>query len=180
MESGRPSRRKRLVVKGIDPVSGGELAITLSIHKVRAVCRRSAGQANDEFADAVMGMVDVAEPFAPRVTYIPEGDCLEFVAAPDDYYAERIDGLVTVFYSRQSGEIIGSLIKGIKGFCDEIARKSPGFLIEIKAGPVQLSHLFRARFWTEATGEDPILVATYRKLIRVAEEAGVTAELSPA
>ena len=134
---------------------------------------------NDEFADAIMEIADLKEPFEPQVIYIPDGDCLEFVATPDDYYAERIDGLVTVFYSRQSGEIMGSLIKGIKGFCEKIVKKYPGFIIEINEGPVQLSLLFRARLWTgEGTESDPLLVKKYQKLIKVTEETGVTAELS--
>lgn len=50
----------------------------------------------------------------PLVTYIPEGDCLEIVLAEDNYYAERINGLVTIYYSEHTDKIVGLLIKGIQ------------------------------------------------------------------
>ena len=133
---------------------------------------------NEEFANAVMGMADFEEPFRAHATYIPEGDCIEFVASNDDYYAERIDGLVTVYYSRETGEIIGSLIKGVHAFCANILEQFPGFKIEIEAGRVKLEHLFRAQLWREQREENDVLVRTYRKLIEVAEETGVDAELT--
>jgi len=135
---------------------------------------------NDEFADAVMRIADGIEPSWPQVTYIPEGDCLEFVTAPDDYRAERIDGLVTVFYSRETGEIVGSLIKGVKGFCARLTKRLPGFMIEIHAGPVKLSHLFLARLWMEDLKIEDMTVRTYRRLVEVAEQANAKAELCTA
>ena len=135
---------------------------------------------NEEFAASVQKIAERAEPFRPQVAYIPEGDCLEFMVAPDDYYAERIDGLVTVFYSRKTGEIIGSLIKGVKEFCRRIAERCPGFEIEIQAGKVKLSHLFLVGLWTEPRQAGGVVVRTYRKLIEVAEKADATAELQVA
>jgi len=132
---------------------------------------------NNKFAEAVLQMAELDEPFRPQATYIPEGDCLEFLVAPDDYYAERVDGLLTVYYSRESGEIIGSLIKGVKGF---IAKKFPGFMIEVEAGPVKLSHLFQFQLWSEQREPDDIVVRTYRKLIEVADKVGAMAELCAA
>jgi hypothetical protein len=69
----------------------------------------------DEFARAVLGLPGPQVPFQPEAVYIPEGDCIEFVVAPDDHFARRIDGLVTVYYSRKTGNIVGALIKGVKG-----------------------------------------------------------------
>jgi len=59
----------------------------------------------EEFAEAVLRLANVQEPFRPTAAYIPDGDCIEFVMAPDDYVARRMDGLVTVYYSRQTGEV---------------------------------------------------------------------------
>jgi len=132
---------------------------------------------NDEFAEAVLHKAEPATPFKPQVTYIPEGDCLEFVASNDDYYAERIDGLVTVYYSRETNEVMGSLIKGVRQLCAGIAERCPGFAIEIEAGKVKLGHLFLAHLWTRPRNPDDILVKTYRKLIQIAEESDVAAEL---
>jgi hypothetical protein len=83
-----------------------------------------------------------------------------------------VDDLVTVYYSQESKEIIGSLIKGIRSFL----QKHPGLQIDIQDGRVRLVHLFRASFWSK---QDPqqIESRTYRKLIEVAEQTDAQAEL---
>ena len=53
-----------------------------------------------------------AEDFKPTAVYDPDGDCIEFIAKPDPFYAERVDDLLTVYYSQESGEEVGSLIEG--------------------------------------------------------------------
>ena len=132
---------------------------------------------NDDFAKAVLGMAKPGAPFKPQVAYIPEGDCLEFLISDDDYYAERIDGLVTVYYSRDTGEIVGSLVKGVKGFCEKMAERYPGFGIEIEAGRVRLSYLFQMQLWSKPRESNDVEVRTYRRLIEAAEETGAMAEL---
>jgi len=133
---------------------------------------------DDELARTVMGMAELDGPFEPQATYIPEGDCIEFLAANDDYYAERIDGLVTVYYSRETGQIIGSLIKGVRAFCQKILKQYPGFKIEIEDQRIKLEHIFRAKLWSQEHAKGDMIVKTYRKLIQVAEDADVQAELS--
>lgn len=58
-------------------------------------------------------MARPSEPFEPSATYDPDGDRIEFIARPDSFYAERVDDLVTVYYSHETNEIVGSLIKGV-------------------------------------------------------------------
>ena len=135
---------------------------------------------NSEFAQAVLNMAATDEPFKPTAIYDPDGDCIEFVAKPDDFYAERIDDLVTIYYSRENNEVIGSLIKGVKGFCKKVLEKYPGFKIEIHDGRIRLEHLFLAKMWSAEVDLSDVKVVTYRKLIEVAEQANVEAELSPA
>ncbi len=137
-----------------------------------------SAMSNAQFADAVHRMFRPDEAFSPRATYIPEGDCIEFVAAPDDYYAERVDALVTVYWSRDSGEIVGSLIKGVKGICENLRARFPGFGIEIEAGSVKLRHLFQACLWSEPRSQEDMAVVSYRKLIKVAEDTDATAPLA--
>lgn len=72
---------------------------------------------NDEFAKRVMLMARPAEDFKPVVTYDPDGDCFEFLVKPDQFYGERIDDVVTVYYSQDTHEVIGSLIKGVRVLC---------------------------------------------------------------
>jgi hypothetical protein len=104
-------------------------------------------------------------------TYDPDGDFIEFLAKPDAFYAERIDDLVTVYYSQETNEVIGSLIKGVARFCAELLQKMPGFKIEIHDGRLRLVHIFRARLWTTGGNPSDLVTLTYRKLIQVAEES---------
>jgi len=133
---------------------------------------------NKEFAEAVMGMADVQQPFQPHATYIREGDCIEFVIAPDDYVAHRIDGLVTVYYSRETGNVVGSLIKGVGEFCRKMLSQFPGFRILIEGCAVKLEHIFLAQLWTQPpSSPDVALTRTYRELIQAAEDQDIAVEI---
>jgi hypothetical protein len=131
------------------------------------------------FAETVLRHVDPKAKFQPIATYDRDGDCLEFLAKPDPFYAERIDDLVTVYYSQETKEIIGSIIKGVSRFQRELLKTCPGFIIEVHDGRVHLSHLFLARLWTlrDVSPED-LKVITYQKLMKVAEEAKAEAAMS--
>src|SRR5262245_23112536 len=129
-----------------------------------------------EFAELVLSRVPSAQPFQPIVNYDPDGDCIEFLASDESYYAERVDSLVTVYYGRESKEIVGSLIKGVKRFLREVLEKTPGFKIEIQDGRVKLEYLFTVRLWSEVQPAET-LVCTYKKLRRAAEQAGAEAEV---
>lgn len=133
---------------------------------------------NDEFAQAVLRMASPERPFKPSATYIRDGDCIEFVIAPDDYVARRLDGLVTVYYSRKTGGVVGSLIKGVSGFCRKMLKRYPGFRIAIEGRTVKLEHIFLAQLWAEPPkAEDLAVVRTYRELIAFAEEQGFVVEI---
>jgi hypothetical protein len=132
---------------------------------------------NKEFAEAVMGLGQPQEEFKASVTYIPEGDCLECVFAPDDYYGERIDGLVTVYYSRETGQIVGSLVKGFDAFCRRILKDFPSVMIVIQDGTVKLEHMFLAYILGMGARYDTSLALTYQKLIEKAEESELRAPL---
>jgi hypothetical protein len=132
---------------------------------------------NTEFAKRAMLMARPAERFKPTATYDPDGDCIEFVAKADPFYAERIDDLVTVYYSQETGELMGSLIKGVLRFCADMAKRMPGFALEIQDGNVRLVHLFRARLWSSDRQPQDLTTLTYRKLIEVAGETIVHGEL---
>jgi len=134
---------------------------------------------NDDFAKKVMQLAKPAAEFKPVATYDPDGDCIEFFAAADLFYAERIDDRVTVYYSRETGEIVGSLIKGVRNLCMRLLEKFPGFKIAIHGDRVRLEHIFLAQLWSEPRDEDDMLVMTYEKLIKVAEETAVEAEVAP-
>ena len=46
--------------------------------------------------------------------YFPAGDYVTFYAKDERCIAERVDDLLTVFLSNQTGEMVGCKIKGIK------------------------------------------------------------------
>lgn len=128
---------------------------------------------NEEFAKKVMklGTSEVANE--PIAYYDRDGDCIEFLVKPKNFYAERIDDLVTVYYEEDSDEIIGSLIKGVSGFL----KKHPNLGIVIKAGRVRLAHLFLAGLLSREPTTDKITFVTYQRLIECAEETGAEAEM---
>jgi hypothetical protein len=132
---------------------------------------------SSEFARQMMLLGRPAEQFEPTAIYDPDGDCIEFLAKPDSFYAERVDDLVTVYYSQETNEVIGSLIKGVRDFYENILKVMPGFQIEIRDGRVRLVHIFRARLWTSRAAPTEIVTLTYEKLIQVAEDSEVEAEL---
>src|SRR5450631_2031082 len=125
---------------------------------------------NEEFAKRMLFLARPAEQFKPSALYDPDGDCIEFLAKPDPFYAERVDDLVTVYYSQDSDEVIGSLIKGVSRFYTEFTKKNPGFKIVIEDDRVRLEHLFLARLWASAADSKAIKTLTYQKLIEVAGE----------
>lgn len=131
----------------------------------------------EEFAKRMMLLARPAEQFRPTATFDPDGDCIEFLAKPDPFYGERVDDLVTVYYSQNTGEITGSLIKGVRRFFKQFAKKNPGFRIVIEDGPARLEHLFLARLWSAPQDPQTIKTLTYRKLIEVAGETVVEGEL---
>src|SRR4051812_4626289 len=132
---------------------------------------------DSDFAKRMLLLARPAEQFEPTATFDRDGDCIEFLAKPDPFYAERIDDLVTVYYSQETNEVIGSLIKGVARFCAKITEQMPGFKIEIMDGKVKLVHLFLAKLWMASPDPMALTTLTYRKLIEVAEGADVEIEM---
>jgi len=132
---------------------------------------------NSDFAERMMLLASQAGQFQPTAIYDPDGDCIEFLAKPDSFYAERVDDLVTVYYSHETGEVIGSLIKGVSGFRAKLLETMPGFQIEIRDRRVRLVHIFRARLWSSTKTARDTVTLTYQKLIQVAEDSEVETEL---
>ena len=131
---------------------------------------------NAEFASQVAELAKNAGPPQATAVYDPDGDCIEFLSKPEPFYAERIDDLVTVYYSQETHEVIGSLIKGASRFCNEILIRLPGFRIEVIDRHVRLEHIFLAKLWSAEHDPAALATLTYRKLIQVAEETGVQLE----
>lgn len=126
-----------------------------------------------DFAKRMMLMASSKDDFKPSAFFDPDGDCIEFLASSDPFRAERVDDLVTVYYSQETGEVIGSLIKGVSTFCTKMLKSLPGFKIEIEHGAVRLEHIFLARLWTQDLDPDDLKTLTYQKLANVAASTRV-------
>ncbi len=98
---------------------------------------------NDNFAELALKYIGSDDKFVPVATYDEDGDCMEFLTSNETFYAKRIDDLVTVYYSQETDEIIGSLIKGVSTYINKLRKTMPGFIVEIHEGSNMLSHLFQ-------------------------------------
>jgi hypothetical protein len=135
---------------------------------------------NSEYAAKVLELADTARPFRPTAYYDADGDCIEFLARPDNFHGERLDDLVTVYVSEETGEVIGSLLSGVTPLCRNLLERLPGFRIEIQQGKVKLVHIFLARLWSSDAAQGGLATVTYQKLIDVAGQTGVEVELKAA
>lgn len=68
---------------------------------------------NEEFAEKVMQIASPNKEFSPTSYYDPDGDCIECLEKSGPFYAQRIGKTLTIYYSRETGEVVGSLLKGI-------------------------------------------------------------------
>jgi hypothetical protein len=137
---------------------------------------------NEEFAARVAELARPVERFVPTAYYDPDGDCVEFLAQPDNFHAERIDELVTVYYSEETGEIIGSLLKGVSRFWADVLERLPAFKLVIQDGKVKLVYIFLAKQLLANQPLDPekLATVTYKKLIDVANQTEVEMNLKKA
>jgi len=128
---------------------------------------------NEEFAKRMMLLARPASEFKPTASYDADGDCIEFLAKPDPFYAERVDELVTVYYSQKNGEVVGSLIKNVSKLRALLEQRLPGFLVTIEDGPIRLEHLFLAGLWLGESQPQTLRVIAYKKLAEIAERTSV-------
>jgi len=124
---------------------------------------------NDEFAKRILSVPSPEEPFQPTATYDPDGDYIEYLIRPDNFYAHRVDELLTVYRSEETNELVGSFIKSVKSFWKKLIQQSPAFAVIVQEPPVLLSYLFVARLLQLPSGSDQkeleIVVTAYRELI---------------
>lgn len=132
---------------------------------------------NDAFAQELLARVPAEPTRLPMVFPNREGDCIEVLLTHDDYRAVRVDSLVTVYVNRENGELVGALVKGIRSFIRKMVDRVPGFMIEIIDGKMKLEYLFTAGLWSHDAKANEVLVQTYRKLRRLAEDADLEVDV---
>lgn len=126
---------------------------------------------NDDFAKLALECIDKDVKFEPVAIYDKDGDCVEFLTSNESFYAKRMDDLVTVYYSQETDEIIGSLIKGVSKYISKLNETMPGFIVEIHKGSNMLWQLFQIRIWEK--NMEPMQVHIYKELQEVAERTKV-------
>ena len=86
--------------------------------------------------------------------YSRHGDCIEFFSGSGAYYGQRIDGLVTVYVSEETGEPVGILMKGVRGFLSRLSEKMPNTRCDFAGGGFSLEYLLTAYIWTKDAADD--------------------------
>jgi len=128
---------------------------------------------SEEFAELVLSTPSPREPFRPTATYDPDGDCIEYLIKPDNFYAHRVDELLTIYRSEETDELVGSFIKSVRSFWKKLIQTSPAFAVIVEEPPVLLSHLFFARLLQLPGRPDQnelrMVATAYRELITHAE-----------
>ena len=162
-------RRGYSSLDAIDPNDGGKWQVLLQDSKI---------DLNDAFTQQLSARAHLESwSNAPKVFVNYDGDCIELLLSNDNYRAERIDSLVTVYVNRENGELVGALVKGVRSFIRKMVERIPGFKIEILDGKVKLEYLFTAGLWSHDEPANVTLVHTYQKLRKIAEDANLEIEL---
>ena len=81
----------------------------------------------------------VSEPsarFRPIAMYNPDGDCIEIHLSDEPFYGKRLDGWFTAYYSEQTNDIVGGMLKGIKS---SLLQRFPGINIDVEAGSAKIA-----------------------------------------
>ena len=129
---------------------------------------------NDEFAEEVLKLASDVPSTKAVAYYDQDGDCIEFLYRPRNFYAQRIDDLLTVYYDNTTDEIVGSLVKGVSQFI----KKHPRFAILVDSGKVRLAYLFIAGLASRPQEPSEIVIQTYKTLCRQAEATSAEADFA--
>jgi hypothetical protein len=128
-------------------------------------------KAGDDFAKMVNDRFGRREPFVPMAHFDPDGDCIEFFISDEPFTGKRLDKWVTVYCGRESGQVVGSLIKNIR----ELHALYPGLDIYVQDGRVKIVHILRAPAYS---AKDPIARAMYKDVLTKIEATNdLTTEL---
>lgn len=86
--------------------------------------------------------------------YSVHGDCLEVFFETGLYTGKRIDDLVTVYVSEETGLAVGILMKGAKAFLSGINARLPSTAIDFSGNKFSIEYLITAYLWTRAEAAD--------------------------
>lgn len=128
----------------------------------------------EDFAREIEALEADVQPFQAFAAYDRDGDCIEFFARPDEFYGQRIDNVLTVYVSEQTGEVVGSLVKGVS----RLLKSHPRLQIVVEDGRVRLDHILVASMATSHDNPPELPTIKYQKqLLRAARTTGVEANV---
>jgi hypothetical protein len=132
---------------------------------------------NEEFQALVASRVS-ERPFKPMSIYDPDEDKLEFLVANESYREQRIDSCLTVYYGRETREIIGAVINGFTKFLKPFGERVDRVQLEIRNGKVKLVQVFDvAMQHSKAKHPNITVVLVLEKLRKVAEDNDLEANI---
>lgn len=79
-------------------------------------------------------------PFSPRPLYVAEADSVLFFIDDSDYFAQRVDELLTVFLRVEGESLVGLEVKGVK----HLLSKLPSFGVTVSSENVDIQLIFAA------------------------------------
>jgi len=82
------------------------------------------------FIDEIRSEMDGPEEFRVRPWYNPYGDCIVFHASEEAGYADRVDGVLTLYRSLDTGSVIGFQVKGVSAIVEK--SESNGMAVQAK------------------------------------------------
>lgn len=108
--------------------------------------------------------------------YDPDGDCLEIVFVPDGHVAKRLDPSLTVYYSRDTGEMVGALLKGVRKLLAKAMEINPGLRHDLGGGEsTKVEKVLTAGLWLYEDGKDDA-VRVYKEMRDFAARRSLTAD----
>lgn len=128
---------------------------------------------SDEILSELMDEASRAVPFVPSAYYDTDGDCLEFFVCDEPFKAKRLDKWVTVYYGRQSHDVVGSLVKNVR----ELLHGYPGIDIDIEGEDILLSHMLRGPAYAT---DDPVKKKEYKAVLVKVDEKRLRAPVREA
>ena len=131
---------------------------------------------NEEFQNLVLSKADRGS-FKPLVNYDPDGDTLEVLISNESHRIQNTDDrFIKVYCGRDSGDVTGVRISGIKRFITDIEKESPDIHLEVHNGRFKVAYLFRAIREKSKKGKMTLGVLI-KRLEEFAEEHGLEANI---
>jgi hypothetical protein len=97
---------------------------------------------NEQFKELALSKVQPGK-FRPTVLYDRLNDRLEILISDESYRVERLDQVVSIYSGRETQQITGALVKGVRHFVD-VAKDQPDVRFEIHDGKFNVVHFFKA------------------------------------